>query len=214
MVSEQEQILVPEEICAYLRITKAKFYYLAGRGRLSFLFKVGNEWRARRHDLEEWIQSNTAVMLAMRERSVSVSREAEVVDRITTDQIRSILTEEGFEVQNPSEGVLTVTEVDSGIVMHAVLQENVLFCTVSCLVVSEDAVTPELMRTMLSAENGISTSAFQLYKRADGQTAITLNNFCKLQTMEEEDRDDILSCLEFLVVDVCAARDLLGALAQ
>ena len=143
-----------------------------------------------------------------------MSREAEVIDRITTDQIQSILTEEGFEVQSPSDGVFTVTEVDTGIVMHVVLQENVLFCTVSCLVVSEDAITPELMRTMLSADNGISTSAFQLYRRPDGQVAITLNNFCKLQTMEEDDRDDILSCLAFLVVDVCAARDLLGELAQ
>jgi hypothetical protein len=151
-------------------------------------------------------------MLVMNERSVSVSKDQDVADGVTTDQVQALLTEQGYEVPTPKQGALTIRDLESGIVMHAVLQENVLFCTVSCLVVDDSAVSPELMRKMLDADNGISTSGFQLYKRQDGRVAITLNNFCKLQAMGDDDKDDILSSLEFLLVDVCAARDLLAEL--
>ena len=36
---------------------------------------------------------------------------------------------------------------------------------------------------MLAADNGISTSYFQLYDAGAGKVAVTLNNFCKLQDM-------------------------------
>ena len=39
--------------------------------------------------------------------------------------------------------------------------------------------------------NGISTSHFSLSKSADNKVAITLNNFCKLQDLGADDRDDI-----------------------
>ena len=65
---------------------------------------------------------------------------------------------------------------------------------------------------MLAADNGISTSHFQLYDAGDGKVAITLNNFCKLQDMGPEDEDDILSCVHFLLVDVMSARRLLSGL--
>jgi len=64
---------------------------------------------------------------------------------------------------------------------------------------------------MLSADNGISTSHFQLYDTKDGQVAVTLNNFCKLQDLGRDDEDDILSCVSFLLADVVHARDLIGA---
>lgn len=67
---------------------------------------------------------------------------------------------------------------------------------------------------MLSSDNGISTSHFQLYDTKDGNVAVTLNNFCKLQDMGEEDEDDILSCLHFLFVDVIQALHLLGGKLQ
>jgi hypothetical protein len=70
------------------------------------------------------------------------------------------------------------------------------------------------MATMLAADNGISTSHFQLYEAGGGKVAISLNNFCKLQDMGPEDEDDILSCVHFLMVDVLTARRLLGSLAQ
>ena len=68
-----------------------------------------------------------------------------------------------------------------------------------------------VMRAMLAAENGISTSSFQLYDAPEGQVTIALNNFCKmLDATGPEDEDDLLSCVHFLLVDVIAARDLLG----
>jgi hypothetical protein len=70
-------------------------------------------------------------------------------------------------------------------------------------------ITADLMRKMLAADNGISTSAFQLYDDADGGTSITLNNFCTLQNMGAEDQDDILSLAGYLMADLIEARDLL-----
>ena len=72
------------------------------------------------------------------------------------------------------------------------------------------AVTADRMSRMLAADNGISTSHFQLYDAGAGKVAVTLNNFCKLQDMGPEDEDDILSCVHFLLVDVMSARRLLG----
>ena len=72
------------------------------------------------------------------------------------------------------------------------------------------------MAQMLAAENGISTSHFQLYEAGSGKVAVSLNNFCKLQDLGPDDEDDILSCVRiFLLVDVseCAAT-LIGSLAQ
>ena len=98
------------------------------------------------------------------------------------------------------------------ITIRTALQGNVLFLTVACALVPANAVTPDIMRKMLDADNGISTSGFQLYDHGDGRVAVTLNNFCKLQAMGSDDEDDILSCLEFLMADAVDARDLLGDL--
>ena len=135
-----------------------------------------------------------------------------IVEAINIDEIQATISEEGYEVSLESENVLKVTDTDSGIVLRAVSEDNILFCTVACLTVSKSSLTADFMERMLAADNGISTSAFQVYQRQDGQVAITLNNFCKLQSMGADDRDDILSCLEFLVADVCTARGLLNDL--
>jgi hypothetical protein len=78
------------------------------------------------------------------------------------------------------------------------------------MVVPKSAVTPALMQKMLAADNGISTSYFQLYDTGTGNVAITLNNFCKLQEMGPDDEDDILSCVTFLLADVVHANSLIG----
>jgi hypothetical protein len=66
------------------------------------------------------------------------------------------------------------------------------------------------MRKMLAADNGISTSYFQIHDAGDGNLTITLNNFCKLQQLDADDRDDILSCVGFVLADVLPARELIG----
>ena len=134
------------------------------------------------------------------------------LERISLDAVRTLIVEHGCQVEASGEGTLRVHDLDSGITMHVVLEDNILFCSVPCMTVLRDSVTPVVMNKMLDAANEISTSGFQLYDRGDGQVTVTLNNFCKLQEMGPDDQDDILSCLEFLAVDVVAARDLLAEL--
>ena len=134
------------------------------------------------------------------------------IAKIHADQIKALLAEQGYEVSEPAPGVLRVLELHSGVAVQAVLEGEILFLSLTCTVVPESAITPRIMRTMLDAHNGISTSYFQLYSAGDGKVAVTLNNFCKLENLGPDDEDDILACVHFLLVDVMAARQLLSGL--
>ncbi len=130
---------------------------------------------------------------------------------INIDELKELLVEEGFEVlPGDEEGIFRVKDLDTGIISTCVLENNILFNTVSCMTIPEAKLTLELARVLLDAENGISTSSFQLYKKGDGELVITLNNFCKLQDLGAEDKDDIISCLNFLDIDTILARDTLS----
>jgi hypothetical protein len=126
-------------------------------------------------------------------------------------QIHDLLARKRYSVTELDSNVLRIQEVESGVALRAVLEGEILFLSLTCGVVPVSAVTPNVMRKMLAADNGISTSHFQLYEVGDGTVAVTLNNFCKLQDMGAEDEDDILSCVSFLLADVVHARDLIGA---
>jgi len=130
----------------------------------------------------------------------------------TLGQVHVLLAERGYEVAETGPDSLKITEVHSGVSLQGVLQGDILFFSLTCTVVPEEAITPALMARMLAADNGIHTSHFQLYDAGQGKVAITLANFCKLQEMGADDEDDILSCVHFLLVDVLTARHLLGAL--
>jgi len=127
-------------------------------------------------------------------------------------QIHALLAERGYDVSEPAPDTLRVREVSSGISIQAVLEGDIVFFSLTCIVVPREKVTAEVMQIMLAADNGISTSYFQLYDAGGGKLAVTLNNFCKLQEMGPEDEDDVLSCVHFLLVDVVSARGLLGNL--
>ena len=129
-------------------------------------------------------------------------------------QIHALLAERGYEVSEAAPNTLKIREVDSGVAVQAVLEGDICFFSLTCTVVPESAITPGIMRQMLDAGNGISTSHFQLYDAGGGKVAVTLNNFCKLQDMGPDDEDDILSCVHFLLVDVMTARRLVGHLGQ
>ncbi len=129
-------------------------------------------------------------------------------------QIHALLAEKGYEVSEPAPDTLRVREVGSGIAIQGVLQGDILFFSLVCTVVPRQRITPDLMAKMLAADNGISTSSFQLYDSGSGNIAVTLNNFCKLQDLGPDDEDDILSCVHFLLVDVFSARRLLAGLAS
>ncbi len=132
---------------------------------------------------------------------------------VSIDNVEAMLAGEGYEVSRTDNNLVRVRDTESGITIRVALEDNVLFLTVPCAVVPATAITPQIMGKMLDADNGISTSGFQLYDHGDGRVAVTLNNFCKLQAMGADDEDDILSCLEFLMADAVDARDLIGDLA-
>jgi len=127
--------------------------------------------------------------------------------------INALLAEQGYEVTPSAPDTITLRELDSGVSLPAVLAGDILFLSLPCTTVPRTAVTPEIMATMLASDNGVSTSAFQLYEAGNGKVNISLNNFCKLQDMGPEDEDDILSCVHFLLVDVMTARHLLSGLS-
>jgi hypothetical protein len=129
-------------------------------------------------------------------------------------QIEAMLAERGYEVSSSAAKTLKIREVDSGITLQAVLESNILYFSLVCIVVPRTALSAEVMSRMLASDNGISTSYFQLYDAGSGKAAVTLNNFCKLQDLGSDDRDDILSCVHFLLVDVITARRVIGDLQK
>ena len=128
-------------------------------------------------------------------------------------QIHALLAEHGYEVSEPAPDTIKIREVDSGVSIQAVLESEILFLSLPCITVPRAKITPEIMAKMLAADNGISTSSFQIYDSGTGNVTVTLNNFCKLQDMGADDEDDIVSCVHFLLVDVMSARRLLSGLA-
>jgi hypothetical protein len=127
-------------------------------------------------------------------------------------QIEELLAEKGYEVAELENGLLKVRDPETGVSFRAALEGNVLDMSVTLTSVPAGAITPELMRKMLAADNGISTSSFKLVETA-GKVAITLNNFCTLQNMGAEDRDDVLSLASYLMADMLEARELLEPVA-
>jgi hypothetical protein len=125
--------------------------------------------------------------------------------------IHALLANKRYSVNELAENIMRIEEVESGISLRAVLEGDILFLSLVCLITPSASLTPAVLRKMLAADNGISTSHFQLYETGEGNVAVTLNNFCKLQDMGPDDEDDILSCVSFLLADVVHAKELLGA---
>jgi hypothetical protein len=126
--------------------------------------------------------------------------------------IHALLAERGYIVSETAPDTLRIAEVESGVAVRAVLAGDILYLSLTCTVAPRTAITPGIMQRMLAADNGISTSHFQIYDAGAGKVAVTLNNFCKLQDLGPEEEDDILSCVHFLLVDVITARRLLADL--
>src|ERR1035437_931419 len=77
-------------------------------------------------------------------------------------QIHALLAEAGYEVSEPGPDTLKIREVQSGVALQAVLQGEIMFFSLVCTVVPETAITRDIMAAMLAADNGISTSHFQI----------------------------------------------------
>jgi len=124
-------------------------------------------------------------------------------------QIHALLAERGYQVSEQDADTLRIQDTHSGVSLRAVLQGDVLFLSLTCTVAPRAAVTAGIMARMLAADNGISTSHFQLYDAGQDRVAVTLANFCKLHGLEPDDEDEIPSCVHFLLVDAITARGLL-----
>lgn len=131
-------------------------------------------------------------------------------ETISISQVAELLAHNGYDVAEANPGVLRVSDLHSGVSFQAALEGNILYMTVNLMTLPSAQITPELMHQMLSGQNGISTSSFRLYPGTGANTIVTLNNFCTLQDMGEEDHDDILSLAGYLMADIVAARDLLS----
>jgi len=129
-----------------------------------------------------------------------------------TGHIHALLAERGYEVTEPAPDSLRIRDVESGVALQAVIEGDIVFFSLPCITVPRAKITPDIMAKMLDANNGISTSSFQVYDSGGGDATVTLNNFCKLQEMGPDDEDDVLSCVHFLLVDVMSARRVIGGL--
>lgn len=126
-------------------------------------------------------------------------------------KIHELLAAKGYAVTESTDSGLRIQETDSGLTIQGELQGEILFFSLVCATVPSTRITAALMHKMLDVKNGVSTSHFQVAAVSGGQSAISLNNFCKLQELGPDDEDDILSCVSFLMADVIHARDLLAA---
>ena len=124
--------------------------------------------------------------------------------------IEELLAENGYEVTALGGEVLRVRDPETGIALQAALEGNVLYMSVTLQTVPESSLTPELLRRMLAGDNGISTSSFRLYSAGDSKCTVTLSNFCTLQNLGPEDKDDILSLANYLLADLLEARGLIA----
>src|SRR6476659_521797 len=88
-------------------------------------------------------------------------------------QITALLAARGYEVSETASNSLKIRDVDSGVSVRAVLEGQILFFSLTCTVVPRAAITADVMTQMLAADNGISTSHFQLYELEDGKVAVT-----------------------------------------
>lgn len=127
-------------------------------------------------------------------------------------KIHALLAERGYQISETAPDTIRIQEAESGVAIQGVLEGDILYLSLLCTAVPAAAVTPEMMALMLDARNGVSTSYFQIFDAGAGKTGISLNNFCKLQDLGADDEDDILSCVNFLLVDVMSARRLLSGL--
>src|SRR5688572_15721450 len=128
---------------------------------------------------------------------------------VVISQVNQVLAETGYELTDSGSDVLRVRDPETGISFQAALEGNVLYMSVVLETIPNAQVTADLMRQMLAADNGISTSSFKLYPGVDGKTSVALTNFCTLQNMGSEDKDDVLSLASYLMADLLEAREML-----
>lgn len=136
--------------------------------------------------------------------SVAIDAASRIIEIISS-------TEELEVTFNDDTNQFVIIDIDSSIAIQAQLQDDVIFFQLPCCTIRNEDLTSELCSNMLAANNGISTSSFQLAPgHVDGTTMVLLSNFAKLQALEDDDADDILSCISFLMADAITAHSMIN----
>lgn len=59
-VAPMEKLMTLEEVAEYLRLSKGTVYRMANSGKIP-ASKVGNQWRFRKEDVDQWLEQNKNV---------------------------------------------------------------------------------------------------------------------------------------------------------
>lgn len=123
---------------------------------------------------------------------------------ISLADIHCLLTEESDCTVEDCGDHLLLTQPEIGLSITASLDDNVLFFTAPYATVASEQLGQERLLRMLAADNGISTSFFQISQEGS-VSKVTLNAYAVLQDLGAEDRADISSVLDFLIADIITA---------
>lgn len=136
---------------------------------------------------------------------MSGTQEAAAID---PQDVKNLIKVVGYEITKDLGDVFLVQD-ESKIPIWCCVQDNIVVNTIPCVTLDSAKLSAGVMRSMMDASNGLTTSSFRLNDLGDGKVQVVLTNFCKLLELEEDDADDIWSALNFLEIDLIKARDLL-----
>lgn len=133
---------------------------------------------------------------------------------VSAEGVKNIIKELGYELEDESGSVFAVRG-SSGIKILCAVEREILDITVPLVSVPEAKITRELAMAMLWSDNGLTTSHLELVRgKGTNNVRIILMNYCKLQELGDDDRDDIETALEFIELDTVRARKVLAGLAS
>ncbi len=131
---------------------------------------------------------------------------------VSAQGVKNIIKELGYELIDDGESVFSIRG-SSGIKILCAVEQEILDVTVPLVTVEEAKLTREAALAMLWNDNGLATSHLELVRLGGGKVRVILMNYCKLQELGDDDKDDIETALEFIELDVVQARKVLGPLA-
>jgi len=132
---------------------------------------------------------------------------------VTPQDVKNIIKELGYEIVKDGDGLFTI-QGSSGMRMLCAVEESILNVTLPLVTVTKDKITPDVMWDMLRSDNGLATSHVEIIDRGGGKHNVALMNYCKLQELGDDDRDDIETAIEFIELDALKARKLFSALGE
>lgn len=130
---------------------------------------------------------------------------------VSAGAVKNLLQELGYQLVRDDGDVFGV-KGSTGFTILCALEEEILNITVPLVAVPEADLGREVLLKMLWHDNGLATSHVELVRQGEGQVQVVLMNYCKLQSLGEDDLDDIQTALEFIELDVLQARSILSDL--